>query len=211
LKTMAISFPLSHPSSPAGFSTFTQGATNVVGISSSPFTGQQQAQEWSAELWDFSVGLPPMKRADAEAWVSFLVALRGMSGTFLIGDPYGAAPRGVATGTPKVSGSNAAGSKTFATKGWTHGVTGILKAGDYIQVGTGMSQRLYKNLTDVDSDGSGDATLDIFPRLREALADDAVITTTNCKGCFRLADNRREWSVALAGVYGLSFRCVEAF
>jgi hypothetical protein len=139
--------------------------------------------------------------------------LRGPVGTFTFGDQYATTPRGVATVTSTnalVNGANSAGSKTVATKGWTHSITGILKAGDYIQLGTGSAQRLYKVLADANSDSSGHATLDIFPRLREALSDNQVITLHDCKGLFRLVDTRREWDIALAGIWGISFRAVEA-
>src|SRR5581483_9964639 len=141
---MAITFPLSLPASP-DLKSVALTASNIVGVSSSPFTGQTQVQEWPGEFWSLQAQLPPMKRASAEVWVSFLIALRGYSGTFLIGDPAARVPQGIATGTPKVNGANAANSKLLVTKGWTPSIAGILKAGDYLQIGTGVTQRLYKN------------------------------------------------------------------
>jgi hypothetical protein len=206
---VSITYPLALPTTP-GLKDVQITATNLVGISASIFTGQTQVQEWPGEMWSLSASLPPMKRAQAEAWLSFLIALRGSSGTFLIGDPGAGTPQGVATGTPLVNGANAAGSKTLAVKGWTASIAGILKAGDYLQVGTGVTQRLYKNLTDAASDGSGHTTLDIFPRLRESLADNAPITLINCAGVFRLASNNRQWSMDVARNYGIGFKAVEA-
>ena len=134
-----------------------------------------------------------MNRANAEKWFSMLVALRGQLGTFLAGDDQCATtPQGVATGTPLVNGAQGSMSNTLATKGWTHNVTGILLAGDYIQLGTGTAQRLYKVLTDADSDSSGNATFDIFPTLREGVTDSQPLTIQNCMGTFRLAQNDRE-------------------
>jgi hypothetical protein len=205
---MSISFPLSAPD--MNVRQFSLIAQNQTAVSTSPFTGQQQVYEWPGEFWLLKVSLPPMKRADAEQWIAFLTSLRGSSGTFYFGDPYGKTPQGVATGTPKVNGSNAAGSKTVNTKGWTHSITGILKAGDYLSFGGSGGLRLYKVLKDANSDSSGNVTLDIFPRLREALSGDQTIFTTNCKGIFRLSDNTREFSIDLAGIYGLGFTAVEA-
>ena len=152
-----------------------------------------------------------MTRDQAEDWISFLVSLRGAVGSFYLGDPAGTVPQGVATGTPLVNGAQVAMSRTLVTKGWTHSTTGILLAGDYLQVGTGLQQRLYKNLTDADSDSSGNATLDIFPSLREGISDNQPITLTNCKGTFRLAGNERQWSVDYTRFYGIDFKCVENF
>jgi hypothetical protein len=183
---------------------------NIVGLVASPFDGSQQAFEWPGEWFELEVSMPPMEQEDAELWITFLLSLRGQSGTFYYGDPSRSTPAGVATGTPKVNGSNAAGSKTLATKGWTHSITGILKAGDYLQIGSGITRRLYKVMKDANSDGSGNSTLDIFPRLREALSDNTAITTTSCTGVFRLAENRREWNINAALQYGIQFKAVEA-
>jgi hypothetical protein len=207
---MSITFPRSDsPSSPKPNAVaLTQQST--TGVVTSPFTGTAQVVEWPAEWWAMELAFPPMKRTDAEAWIAFLQSMRGMLGTFLYGDPSYQGARGVATGTPLVNGANAAGSKTLATKGWTASQTGILKAGDYFQVGTGASTRLHKVLKDADSDGSGNATLDIFPRLREALTDGAAITLSNPKGTFRLTDNKFQHTVNNARMYGISFAIAEA-
>ena len=206
---MSITYPLSMPSAP-GFQKFNQIATNVVGVSKSPFTLQVQTYEWQGEDWSFDLSLPPMKFDQANAWVTFLVSLRGQLGTFYLGDDTNLEPEGVATGTPLVHGAQGSMSKTLATKGWTHNITGILLAGDYIQVGTGAQKRLYKVLTDANSDSSGFATLDIFPRLREGVSDNQPITLTNCQGTFRLTENTRQWSVDEAEIYGIDFKVEEA-
>lgn len=206
---MAINYPLSLPSAP-GFQKFNMTATNIVGVAKSPFTFQQQTYEWPGEYWSLDAVLPPMKIDQAQAWVTFLMSLRGILGTFYVGDDADVEPQGVATGTPLVNGTNNAASKTVTTKGWTHNITGILLAGDYIQIGTGAAKRLYKNLTDANSDSSGHATLDIFPRLREGLSDNQAITIVDCQGTFRLIDNARTWSVDEAMIYGIDFKAEEA-
>ena len=127
---MSISFPLSMPTNVGSVKTnLTQDST--IGIARSPFTKQQQVFQWPGEGWMLDVSLPPMKRAAAEKWWSFLVSLRGQLGTFYAGDDQATTPQGVATGTPVVNGAQGSMSPTLATKGWTHNVTGILLAGDY--------------------------------------------------------------------------------
>lgn len=201
---MSIAYPLSLPSvlSPkrVNIRTLTQ-----VAYARSIFTGRAQVHLHQGQLWVFDVSLPIMTRAQAEEWNSFLLKLNGPYGTFLMGDPAGKTPRGIASGTPLVKGANQIG-QSLETDGWSASVTGILKAGDYIQIGN----RLYKNLNDVNSDGSGNATLDIYPRLREIPADNAPITTTNTKGTFRLSSN----DLAVCNIdtdktYDVSFTAVE--
>jgi hypothetical protein len=184
-------------------------ANDVVGVSQSPFTAVQQVYRYSGQFWEADITLPPMKRADAEYWISFLLKLNGPFGTFLMGDPNGATARGVATGTPLVNGAGQTGNE-LVTDGWTTSTTGILKAGDYIQLGTGATSRLYKVLDDVNSDGSGNATLTVWPDLRSAPADNAAITVSNTKTTFRLNSAQTSWDINEATIYGLTFGAREA-
>jgi hypothetical protein len=205
-----ITFPLSFPASPAP-SSVSPTLSNIVGVATSPFTAEAQVQEWPGEFLGFSVSYPPMVRAKAEPFLAVLSALRGASGTVLFGDATAATPLGVATGTPLVNALHTAGYKTLNTDGWTPSVNGILKAGDYISIlDFNGVRRLHKVLTDANSNSSGAALLDIFPRLRTDTADNTAITVTATKGTFRLANNQRKWSVNNANIYTISFELVEA-
>ena len=205
---MAISYPLSLPTT-SGIMRVRLVANDVVGVSQSPFTAVQQVYRYTGQFWEADITLPPMKRADAEYWISFLLKLNGPFGTFLMGDPNGATPRGIATGTPLVNGAGQTGNE-LVTDGWTTSQTGILKAGDYIQLGTGATSRLYKVLDDVNSDGSGNATLTVWPDLRSAPADNAAITVSNTKTTFRLNSAQTSWDINEATIYGLTFGAREA-
>lgn len=202
---MAISYPLTLPSSPAPRSV-QLFARDVVGVNRSPFTLQEETYVHAGQAWEALVTLPPLPdRADAEEWICFLVSLKGQRGWFRMGDPKGATPRGTATGTPVVDGGSQTGA-SLATRGWTAGVTGILKKGDYLQVG----DHLYKNLTDADSDGSGEATLDIWPDLRSSPSDGASITVSSATGIWRLQSNLRDWQEEVDAGYAISFAAVTA-
>jgi hypothetical protein len=205
---MAIVYPLSLPTA-SGIMRIKWIANDVVGVSSSPFTAAQQVYRYSGQFWEADITLPPMKRADMEYWISFLLKLNGPFGTFLLGDPNGGTPRGIATGTPLVNGASQTGYELI-TDGWTVSQTGILKAGDYIQLGTGATSRLYKVLDDVNSDGSGNATLTLWPDLRSSPADNAAITVSNAKTTFRLASAQTSWDIDEATIYGLTFGARES-
>lgn len=205
---MAITFPVNHPASP-GFRSVTMIPVPVSGRSRSPFTGEQQVQVHQGQWWEAIVELPRMTRAQGQAWIAFLVQLNGLEGTFLLTPPGQGTPLGVATGTPQVNGGSQTGN-TLATKGWTTGVTDIMKAGDYFQLGSGSSAKLHMNLTDQDSDGSGNATLDIWPNLRSSPNDSDTIVVSDPVGVFVLANNdESNWSIDAAIHYGISFRCRE--
>jgi hypothetical protein len=184
-------------------------AINAVAYSRSPFTFAGQAFAYAGQMWQADVTLPPMKRADAEQWVAWLVSLRGSLGTFLLGDPLGCVARGVATGTPLIKGGSQTGG-TINIDGATSGVTGWLKAGDYVQIGSGGTARLHKVLQDANSDGSGNVTLELWPHVRTAPADNAAVTVSSAKGLFRLASNEQAWSINEASIYGITFSAMEA-
>ncbi len=205
---MAITYPLTLPSH-TGIRNITLRAVNTVGMSMSPFTYQQQAVAHAGQRWEVDVTLPGMNRADAEQWVAFLVSLRGRFGTFTLGDPVGASPRGSAGGTPLVNGASQIGG-TLNIDGCTTSQTGWLKAGDYIQLGTEGSATLHKVLADVDSNGSGQVAVDIWPYIRTAPSDNATVVVTNTIGRFRLASDEQNWSIRETALYGITFGGVEA-
>jgi hypothetical protein len=79
---------------------------------------------------------------------------------------------------------------------------------DYIQLGSGSSARLYMVLSDADTNGSGQVTLDIWPNLRSAPSNNDPITVVNPEGVFRLANNP-SWTVGEAMNFGVSFVAME--
>lgn len=208
---MAISYPLSTPTNKT-IAEIRLIARNVVGVSTSPFTLKQQTYQFSGQRWEADIQLPAMQRDNAEEWVAFLMSLYGQKGTFLLGDPLGATAQGsasTAAGTPVVNGASQTGG-TLAIDGLPASATNYLKAGDYIQLGTGATSQLYKVLTDASSNGSGEATLDIWPNLRSSPADGATVVVANAKGVFRLNDNATSWDINRMALYGIAFGAVES-
>lgn len=197
-----MSFPLTLPSD-RQILRVRMSATDIVSVSSSPFTAQQQVYKYPGQFWEAEVGLRPLSREEAELWNGFFLKLNGAYGTFLFGDPVGATPRGVATGIPLVNGASQTGS-SLITDGWTPSVSGILKAGDYIQLGTAGAAKLYKVLENANSDSGGNATLKIWPNLRTSPADNAAIITANPRGVFRCL-TPVTWTIEEAQQYGITF------
>ena len=192
---MAITYPLNTPTT-IGIEAITLRAVNSVTTSQSPFTYKQQVVDFGGQRWEASVSIPSTRRDLAAEWATLLVALRGPVGTFLLGDPDYATNRGNASSCV-VTGS--AGDATVSVV-----MTGTLKAGDYIQLGTGSSARLHKVLLDQ----TGNGNLEIWPSLRSDYSSSSA-TLTNTKGLFRLKQTASEWSINNASAYGISFEAVE--
>lgn len=205
---MAITYPLALP---AAFKAahVTLRAGSIVGESTSPFTLQSQTYVHQGQRWEAEIRLPPLQIDDGEDMAAFLLSLNGKEGTFLMGDPARPSPRGTATGAPVVDGAAQTG-QTLAIRGATVSVTGWLKAGDWLQLGSGSGAHLHKVLADANSDGAGKVTLDIWPRLRASPADGAIVTLSNAVGLWRLSANISEWDIAPARIYGMTLACREA-
>jgi len=193
---MAISYPLATPTS-IGIESIELRAVNAVATSQSPFTYKQQVISHGGQKWEASVTIPPVHRDLAAPWKSMLVALKGPTGTFLLGDPDYATPQGTVSSCT-LSGN--AGDETPTVV-----MTGTLKAGDYIQLGSAGNSRLHQVL----EDQSGSGTLEIWPALRSTYTNTTVVFN-NPKGVFRLASNVTSWSINNASTYGISFEAVEA-
>jgi hypothetical protein len=105
-----------------------------------------------------------------------------------------------AAATPYVTTSGAAASRpagitvkgasqtgnSLVVWGFGESLSNRLKAGDYIQLGSGSSSRLHMITQDTASDFTGKATLSLWPALRSSPADAAALTVSGAKGVFEL-------------------------
>ena len=191
-----LTYPLDTPTT-IGVESIELRAVNAVAVSQSPFTYKQQVISHGGQKWEASVTIPSVHRDKAAEWKALLVGLKGQVGTFLLGDPDYATPQGTVSSCT-LTGS--AGDETVDVV-----MTGTLKAGDYIQLGSGSSAKLHQVLLDQDGDGS----LEIWPALRSDYTG-ATVVFDNPKGVFRLSNNVTSWSINNASIYGISFEAVEA-
>ena len=144
--------------------------------------------------------------------IGFVVALHGERGSVTRGEPSAETARGsasVTAGAPVVNGADQTGG-SLTVDGLPVSTTGYLKAGDYIQLGGGSSATLHKVLQDVDSNASGQASIELWPYIRTAPADNATIVVGDTVGVFRLSSNQTDWSINNASFYGITFAAVEA-
>lgn len=191
-----------------GLSQFSLTMIDAVAVVPSPYVpGQAQTQTWpGADGWAFNFTLPKMSRRTSAPWKGFMAELRGMQNVFQAPvDPACATPLGAALGTPTTSGTNLTSATSLVTTGWTPSVTGQLLAGDYLQIG----YHLHEVCETVNSDDSGNATISIYPSLRDAPANLTAITLVNCVGLFRLKANSRAWHADYTGLTQLSFDVTE--
>ena len=193
---MALTYPLTQPTT-IGIEQIELRAVNAVATSQSPFTYKQQIVNHGGQRWEASVTIPSVRRDLAAPWKAMLTGLKGPTGTFLLGDPDYATPRGT------VSSCTLTGSVGNDSANVT--MTGTLLAGDYIQLGADSTAKLHQVLEDQDGDG----ILQLWPNLRADYTT-ATVTFNNPKGVFRLKENVTSWSINNSSFYSISFEAIEA-
>jgi hypothetical protein len=199
---VAISFPISPPSEPT-HSSIKWVETTISGLTQNPYTLQQQVFEYDGSGWAIEVGFEVMTREEFAPWSAFLSKLRGQVGTFYYGDRLQKNILGAGGGTPQVDGGSQT-EYTLLTKLWPNS-TLVLKAGDIFSI----NNRLYKSLTDVTSNGSGAATIEVWPRLK-AHANNTALVLAEPKGIFRMQSTRVETLADRTQLYKISFAAIEA-
>lgn len=202
MSVIAITYPLTLPSSPAPVST-DLNLGYAVADTESPFDYSVDVQDWLGRRWSGQIVLPPMTRTIADPWLVLFSKLRGRYGTILVPDWDRRSPRGTIAGTVLVKGGGQTGNG-LAVDGATPATT--LLAGDMISVGS----RLYRCVADLTFDGSGEGTIQVEPNLRSSPADNAAVTYTNATGLFKLATNRVPNPTDFNGIASISFPIIEA-
>lgn len=202
---MAITYPVNIPNH--NFQSMTMRLVRAVGLTASPFTLQQQVYQYDGARWEMDITLPPLSYVEARQWEAFILSLRGMTGTFIMGNPLHDEPQGTAT-TVLLNGAGTVRSTSISVDGASSGQT--LKAGDYFQLGSGLDAHIHQVVQDATFNGSGQATLDIEPPLRTTYANNTSLDLTLPKGVWRLASNDIGWSVDQASLHGFTIPCMEA-
>lgn len=201
-----ISYPLAMPRS-----RYVAVSWRMVTTSSgtrSPFSGLAQTAVWPAGWWEADLDFGPLhRREDAEDLLGWLASLNGRAGSFTLADPVYRAPRGTwSTASPTVRGAGQSG-LTLAIA--AAGASTTIRRGDRLQLGTAATARLHLVTQDTTAAANGDATLQIWPRLREAPTAGSAVTIQSPVGRFQLADDVSAYSIEAAAVYGVRLSCVE--
>lgn len=186
---MAITFPIDAPLDT--ISEVEVGEFNANSFVVSPFTGRGVVQAFEGDRWELTLRYRSLDRVTAQPVTAFISALRKSVGTFVIAYPGYSAPLGAASSNPSsptVSGSGQAGNDTITIANAPLSVAGWLLAGDIIQVGPSSRPHWHRVLADVDTDGSGGAEIDIWPRVRQGVINGDSVVYDRPLCLFRLTE-----------------------
>lgn len=170
-----------------GLATFNLTPQTRVATSQSPFSYKRQVLTYPGQRWAVSASIPKLNRDSVDIWRAFFTRLNGGEHTFLLGDPLSSTPKGEGGGAPvRLNGAASVGDSLINVDNATTSQSGWLLAGDYIQIGTGENARLYMVVSDVSTNGSGEATINIWPNLQQSASDNQSIAINGAQGCFFL-------------------------
>jgi len=201
---MTTTYPIELPDG-AKFKQIDMRLARAVGITQSPYSKVMQVQKHQGAQWMAEIILPPqLGIRSGRAWQAWINSLCGQAGTFMMGDPLAKTPMGTATGA-LVDATTAARSTTLAGKGMSAGAT--LLWGDQFQVGLHLYQ--IGKREGITADGSGDATLEFEPPLREAAGEDNEVIMLAPKGIWRLAAGDLGVSIKPNQQFDITIPCME--
>ncbi len=172
--------PLEMPASPAQRE-LEWVPESAVSRSQSPFTLSEQVVAWPGQRRRAVLKMPPMTIQDAQAWQAFFEDLNGAEGTFYLSDATFARVQEIDLGTPEMDGPHSAG-PLIKTRAWRPNRQ-LFRKGQFCEI----AGRLRRVLSDVYSDGDGNAVFKVWPYCRN-LPDAQAIYWQNPRGVFRLQE-----------------------
>jgi hypothetical protein len=161
------------------------GLTSNTLESRSSLNQSVQTKEFPGARWYANLTFNGLGSDRYREFMAFLAKLRGRANRVALTDYGYTGARGALGGTPIVDGAGQYPGASLNVSGFPNSVTNVMRAGDYFQVGTEL-----KLITqDINSDGTGDATLVFEPPLRAAPTNGASIITTAPAALMMLADD----------------------
>jgi hypothetical protein len=211
---LTTTFPIDLPTSPAPKAIrYTPVAINSM--TRSMFSGEQQVLTFGVGWWEAEIVMPPMTEDKARIWSAAIQSLNGRQGTFNLTDPVHPQATNadkVLTG-PTIHHPSGAGNYFFGNSlqlaGWTPSQP-ALAYGDWFTIAglTGLHRVQNASV----ADGSGIASIEFWPTVRDKAFHGVAVTVINAKGIFRLQANDGfsfQWDERQMEM-GLGFKAYEA-
>ena len=183
------------PSSPA-FSSLDITSIQPTMVSRT-ISGRRQARQIAGQYFGMRASFPPMTREQFAPIHAFVMKQRGQYETFTLVLPVLSTGLGSPAGTPLVKDASQTG-RSVTTDGWTNDIQ-IFKAGDFVKFAN--HDKVYTVTSDVESDSSGESTIDIEPALITSPADNSAVTHTNVPFLVSLASGVQEYATNTSGLF----------
>ena len=163
-------------------------------------SGRRQVRSIGSQRWAITATYNPMTRAEFMPVYAFVLSQKGQLETFQFVPPVIGTTAGTATGSVTTNGTSAIGATSITIAG----LTGILKAGDFIKFAT--HSKVYM----VTADRSGAGAMTIEPPLFVAVAGSTAITYTAVPFTVRFNNDVQQYRLGGYEKYTYEVDMVEA-
>ena len=160
-------------------------------------SGRRQARQIGGQYWKITATFAPLTRAQFQPIYAFIMSQRGRFESFSLSLPVIKSGLGTPTGTPLVNGASQTG-RSVVTDGWNND-TVVFKAGDFVKFSG--NDKVYMITSDIQSNGSGQATLAIEPALVASPANDEAVVAENIPFTVALAGGVQEFATGTTGLF----------
>jgi len=147
--------------------------------------------------WEAEITIRPLNKDEAKIFTAFIASLRGITKTFLFGNPfmnYSSNPPALTTNSTAYEGDT---SMSISNTGQD------FTAGSHFQFGSSM----YMVLEEIPENQT--AIVEFSPPLRDTINSSSTLIVDNPVGKWRLASNDIGWDIDVSSHYSFSFACVE--
>lgn len=157
-------------------------------------SGISQVTSFADKRWQAQLNVNPQFASDLRAWALAIDQLSDINNVLALTPPYYEGPSTGYSGlSPTVDGSGQAGT-SLAVKGLSLS-SAILLAGDFISFDVtsplgNANRQLIKVASNVNSNGSGNATIQLVTPIRQSPADNAAVNITTPSAFFGLSTPR---------------------
>ena len=168
-------------------------------VMSETVSGRMQVRTLGGQRWSFTAKYNPMTRAEFQPVFAFVMSQQGRFGTFTIVPPVIGDASGDVSGTALVNATTAAGATSVAMDG----ITGTIKAGDFIKFAS--HNKVYM----VTADRAGAGSVSIEPPLVSGVTDNESITYDSVPFTMRLANDVQSYNLASNEYYEYELDMIE--
>lgn len=168
-------------------------------VKSETVSGRMQVRTLGGQRWSFTAKYNPMTRTEFNPVYAFVISQQGMLGTFTIVPPVIGNSSGDVSGTALVNATTSAGATSVAMDG----ITGTIKAGDFIKFAG--HNKVYM----VTADRAGAGAMTIEPPLVSGVTDNEAITYASVPFTMRLANDIQTYSLSSNEYYEYEIDMIE--
>ena len=160
---------------------------------------KRQVRSRGAQRWQIEATYPPLNRTTFAPIWAFAQKQKGQYGSFSYTPPEYSNSSGTASGTLSVN--NSSGYSAGASIITCNGLTGTLKAGDFIKFGG--HDKVYSVVAD------GSISLTIEPALVADIADDEAVTYNSVPFTMAFSSDTQNMAVGVDGFVSYSIKLIE--